>query len=137
MTTIADVKRFDLKFFQDPDGRLAPIEFDRDVPFEVKRIFYVFGVHNQNDRGKHSHYKTKQLLISVNGVINVKCDDGMGGVREWQLNQPWKALYIPEMIWDEQVYMTDDTVLLALSSTNYDKDDYIESWSEYLKVQGI
>ena len=44
MTTIADVKRFDLKFFQDPDGRLAPIEFDRDVPFEVKRMFYVFGV---------------------------------------------------------------------------------------------
>ena len=64
MTTIDDVKRFNLKFFDESDGRLAPIEFDKDVPFEVKRMFYVFGVHNQNDRGKHSHHKTKQLLIS-------------------------------------------------------------------------
>ena len=132
MTTIADVKRFDLKFFQDPDGRLAPIEFDRDVPFEVKRMFYVFGVHNQNDRGKHSHYKTKQLLISVNGSIDVKCDDGMG---EWQLNQPWKALYIPEMIWDEQVYMNHDAVLLVLSNTNYDSSDYIEDYEKFKEIK--
>ena len=72
MTTIDDVKRFNLKFFDETDGRLAPIEFDKDVPFEVKRMFYVFGVHNQNDRGKHSHHKTKQLLISVYGTVDVK-----------------------------------------------------------------
>ena len=84
MTTIDDVKRLNLKFFDEPDGRLAPIEFEKDVPFEVKRMFYVFGVHNQNDRGKHSHHKTKQLLISINGAIDVRCDDGMGGERTWQ-----------------------------------------------------
>ena len=61
MTTINDVKRFNLKYFDESDGRLAPIEFHKDVPFEVKRMFYVFGVHNQNDRGKHSHHETKQL----------------------------------------------------------------------------
>ena len=135
MTTIADVKRFDLKFFQDPDGRLAPIEFDRDVPFEVKRMFYVFGVHNQNDRGKHSHYKTKQLLISVSGAVDVKCDDGMGGVGVWQLNQPWKALYIPEMIWDEQIYFDHEAVLLVLSNTNYDPSDYIEDYEEFKRLK--
>ena len=54
------------------DGVLSIAEQLNEIPFEVKRMFYVFGVHNQNDRGKHSHYKTKQLLISVNGIIDGK-----------------------------------------------------------------
>ena len=135
MTTIDDVKRFNLKFIDDPDGRLAPIEFDKDVPFEVKRMFYVFDVHNQNDRGKHSHYKTKRLLISIKGSINVKCDDGMGGVREWELRTPWNALYIPEMIWDEQIYNSKDSILLVLSNTNYDPSDYIEDYEMFRRVK--
>jgi hypothetical protein len=135
MTTINDVKRFNLKFFDESDGRLAPIEFDKDVPFEVKRMFYVFGVHNQNDRGKHSHYKTKQLLISINGIIDVKCDDGVGGVKNWKLDKPWKALYIPEMIWDEQIYFNSESVLLVLSNTLYDKSDYIEDYEKFERVK--
>ena len=135
MTTIDDVKRFNLKFFDESDGRLAPIEFHKDVPFEVKRMFYVFGVHNQNDRGKHSHYETEQLLISINGSIDVKCDDGLGGVRTWTLTQPWNAIYIPEMIWDEQRYNTKDAILLVLSNTKYDKSDYIEDYEEFKKIK--
>ena len=135
MTTLDDVKRFNLKFFDESDGRLTPVEFYKDVPFKVKRMFYVFGVHNQNDRGKHSHYKTKQLLISINGSIDVKCDDGLGGVRNWTLNQPWKAIYIPEMIWDEQVYHSESSVLLVLSNTNYNVNDYIEDYDEFKRLK--
>ena len=135
MTTINDVKRFNLKFFDESDGRLTPVEFHKDVPFRVKRIFYVFGVHNQNDRGKHSHYETKQLLISINGAIDVKCDDGIGGVRTWKLDKPWKALYIPEMIWDEQIYTSSDSVLLVLANTLYDTSDYIEDYEEFRRLK--
>ena len=135
MTTIDDVKRINLKFINDPDGSLAPIEFDRDVPFEVKRMFYVFGVHNQNDRGKHSHYKTKQLLISISGAITVTCDDGMGGIMHYLLEKPWSALYIPEMIWDEQIYNSKDSVLLVLSNTSYDPSDYIEDYEEFRSLK--
>ena len=134
MTTITDVKRFDLKFFQDPDGRLAPIEFDRDVPFEVIRMFYVFGVHNQNDRGKHSHYKTKQVLICVNGEVKVLCDDGYRK-DTWVLNRPNHALYIPELIWDEQVYINSESVLLVLANTDYDFSDYIEDYEEFKRLK--
>ena len=63
MTTLKDIKQFNLKTFIEPDGKLTPIELDRDLLFEVKRIFYVFDVHDQNDRGKHSHYKTKQSVV--------------------------------------------------------------------------
>ena len=135
MNTIENVKLINLKTFIEPDGNLVPIELNKDIPFEVKRIFYVFGVHDQNDRGKHSHYKTKQLLISISGVINVKCDDGLGGKDTWQLNQPWKALYIPEMIWDEQIYFDHKTVLLVLSNTNYDSSDYIEDYEEFKRLK--
>ena len=135
MTTIDDVKRFNLKFFDENDGKLAPIEFSKDIPFKVQRMFYVFGVHNQNDRGKHSHYKTKQLLISINGSIDVKCDDGLGGVKKWTLSKPWNAIYIPEMIWDEQIYKSQDSVLLVLANTLYNPSDYIENFKTFRRIK--
>lgn len=135
MITINEVKKINLKSFDEPDGRLVPVEFDKDVPFEVKRMFYVFGVHNQNNRGKHSHYKTKQLLISIAGSVSVKCDDGMGGIRHDLLDKPWKALYIPEMIWDEQIYSDKDSVLLVLSNTNYNSSDYINDYEHFQRIK--
>ena len=134
MTTLDDVKKFTLKTFTEPDGKLIPIELDKDMPFEVKRMFYVYDVHNQNDRGKHSHHKTKQILIAVNGGVTVICDDGKKR-RNYVLNEPNKALLIPEMIWDEQVYHSESSVLLVLSNTNYDVNDYIEDYDEFKRLK--
>ena len=132
--TLNDIKLFNIKTITEPDGSLVPIEFDTDIPFKVERIFYVFGVHNQNDRGQHSHYKTKQVLICLNGEVKVICDDGYEK-KTWLLNEPNKALYIPELIWDEQVYKSNDTVLLVLANTNYDSDDYIRIYDEFKKIK--
>ena len=134
MTTLKDVKEFNLKSFIEPDGKLTPIELDRDIPFEVKRMFYVYDVHDQNDRGKHSHHKTKQILIAVSGRVTVVCDDGKTK-RNYVLEEPSRALYIPEMIWDEQIYQDENTVLLVLSNTNYDFDDYIEDYGEFKRIK--
>jgi len=134
MNTIENVKLINLKTFIEPDGNLVPIESNKDIPFEVKRIFYVFGVHDQNDRGKHSHYKTKQVLICVNGEVKVLCDDGYRK-DTWILNRPNHALYIPELIWDEQVYINSESVLLVLANTNYDFSDYIEDYEEFKRLK--
>ncbi len=134
MTTLDDVKKFTLKTFTEPDGNLIPIEFDKDISFDVKRMFYVYDVHDQNDRGKHSHHKTKQILIAVNGGVTVICDDGKKR-RNYVLNEPNKALLIPEMIWDEQVYHSESSVLLVLSNTNYDVNDYIEDYDEFKRLK--
>ena len=134
MTSLKDVKEFNLKSFIEPDGKLTPIELDRDIPFEVKRMFYVYDVHDQNDRGKHSHYKTKQILIAVSGRVTVICDDGKEK-QKYILSEPSRALYIPEMIWDEQIYYSEDSVLLVLSNTNYDPDDYIEDYDEFKRLK--
>ena len=134
MMTINDVKLLNLKTFIEPDGNLVPVESKHDIPFDIKRIFYVYGVQNQDDRGKHSHYKTKQILICLNGEVEVVCDDGEQR-KIYRLTKPHQAIYIPEMIWDEQRYLSEDSVLLVLSNTYYDPEDYIEDYDEFIKIK--
>ena len=136
MTTISDVKLFNLRNFIEPDGNLVPIESNHDIPFDIKRVFYVYGVKDQDDRGKHSHYKTKQILICLNGNIDVIVDDGVHR-KKYRLSKPNQALYIPEMIWDEQVYKSEESVLLVLANTHYDIKDYVENYDDFLKTKGI
>ena len=99
--TLEDVKFFNTRTMVEPDGNLVPIESNHDIPFPIKRVFYVYGVKNQDDRGKHSHYKTKQVLICVHGKVEVLVNDGLKE-KKYLLESPQQALYIPEMIWDEQ-----------------------------------
>tara|TARA_Y100000034_G_scaffold61213_1_gene74324 strand:- start:1248 stop:1664 length:417 start_codon:yes stop_codon:yes gene_type:complete len=134
MKTLKDVKLIKLKTHVEPDGNLVPIEFDEDIPFKVKRIFYVYGVHDQLDRGQHGHHNTKQVLICLNGEVEVMCDDGYER-KTWILNNPSDALYIHELIWDEQIYTSNDTVLLVLSNTSYNPKDYIENYEEFKKLK--
>jgi hypothetical protein len=132
--TIEDVRFFNTRTIVEPDGNLVPIESNYDVPFSIKRIFYVYGVKDQNDRGKHAHYKTKQVLICLNGKIEVLVHDGKRK-QKYLLESPQQALYIPEMIWDEQVYLTEDTVLLVLSDIKYLPEDYIHDFEEFKKMK--
>lgn len=132
--TIDDVKFFNLKTVVASDGNLVPIESNKDIPFEIKRVFYVYGVKNQDDRGKHSHYKTKQILICLSGKVEVMVHDGKRENR-YLLESPQQALYIPEMIWDEQKYLTEDSVLLVLSNVEYIPDDYIHDFEQFKKLK--
>ena len=113
--TINDVKLITLKTTIACYGNLVPIESNIDLPFDIKRVFYVYGVKNQDDRGKHSHYKTKQVLICLSGEVEVVCDDGTHR-KKYKLTKPNQAIYIPELIWDEQRYISEDSVLLVLSN---------------------
>ena len=106
MNTVEDVKVINFIGFSQ-DGLLVPIE---DVPFEIKRIFYVSGVRSQNPRGKHAHHKTCQILFCLTGSILCICRDQQGYSQDFLLDEPTKGLYIPEMIWDEQIYQSEKTV---------------------------
>mgnify|MGYP003638775825 FL=1 len=85
-------------------------------------------------RGKHAHYKTEQVLICVHGKVEVLVNDGEKE-KKYLLESPQQALYIPEMIWDEQVYLTEDTVLLVLSNLKYDPNDYIHDFKKFKKIK--
>ena len=118
-----------LKIIKDDDGTLVPIELS-DLPFEPRRIFYVSGVPKGEERGNHAHFETQQILVCLQGSILVKLHDGTD-LKEYRL-KPNQAILVEKMIWDSQVFETDNDVLLAICSTNYDKSDYIEDFSDFI-----
>lgn len=119
---------FFLKKIEDPDGSLIPIEF-KDLPFIPKRIFIVSNVPKNAERGQHAHFKTQQILICLKGEILVKLYNGKH-LNEIHLMEK-QGVFVDKMIWDSQVFLTGDDILLSICSTNYDKKDYIESIEEF------
>jgi len=132
--TIDDVKFLDVKTVVDDNGNLVPIESGQDIPFEIKRIFYVYGVRDEEKRGKHAHFKTQQVLVCLHGKVEVIVKDGEREAR-YLLESPQQALYIPEMIWDEQVYRSETAALLVMSNTHYDPSDYIHDFGAFKNVR--
>jgi len=130
VTTINDVKVFDLAPYIDSEGSLVSVESAIDVPFKIERVFYIYGVHDQEDRGEHGHHTTEQVLICLNGQVKVLCDDGTDK-KEWILDKPNEGLYIPNLIWDEQTYLTVDSILLVFANTLYDPSDYISDYEKF------
>jgi|TARA_R100000084_G_C4586934_1_gene116543 hypothetical protein len=128
MTTVHDVKK--IKF--PTDGMLVPVELEKLIPFDVKRIFYIQGVKSLQKRGKHAHIKTNQVLVCLKGNIKCICKDQHGGEVSIILSDPTTGIHVPEMIWDEQIYLSEDSILLSFCSTNYDKQDYIENWEDFI-----
>lgn len=129
--TINDVRLFELRRFDEENGTLIPIE-DYELPFEIKRCFYVTGVSDRKPRGMHAHVKTQQVLVCPRGTVKVVCVDQDKKEKVVHLDSPTKALFVPEMIWDEQNYLSEDSVLLVFANTNYSSIDYITDMEEFL-----
>ena len=118
--------------FKDLDGSLIPIEFS-PLPFEPKRIFYVVGVPKGEERGMHAHYQSQQILTCIQGEILVKLHDG--SILQQHILRPNEWIFIDSMIWDSQVFLTGKDILLSLSSTSYNKEDYIEDFNKILSIK--
>lgn len=117
----------------DQRGKLVAIEGQQDVPFEVKRIFYIYATQPDVPRGHHSHHQTRQYLIAVNGSCKVTLDDGKQKITH-DLNQPNIGLLQDALVWGSMHDFTSDCVLLVLASEHYDEADYIRDYDEFLRV---
>lgn len=131
--TINDCKVAALPKINDPRGNLTFIEENKHIPFDIKRVFYLYDVPTEESRGAHAHKNLHQFMICLSGSFDVAIDDG-----EFQakihLNRPWKGLHVPPMIWAAEVNFDPGTVCLVLASAHYDELDYIRDYEEYLKV---
>lgn len=116
----------------DDRGKLVVIESNKDIPFEVARVFYIYGTEKDVVRGKHANRKSEFILVNVNGSSKVKVDYG-DSTEVYELNDPYTALYIPEMVWKDMYDFSDDSVLLVLSNQKYDSNEYIRDYKQYLK----
>lgn len=133
--TITDCKIIDLRKIQDPRGNLTPIEGGLDVPFEIKRIFYLYDVPGGESRGAHAHYMDNQFLIAASGAFEVFVDDGVNQ-KVFTLNRPYYGLLVPPGIWAAEQEFSSGSVCLVLTDNTYEAEDYIRDYDEFLKFKG-
>lgn len=124
------ILEFDIK--GDEKGHLIAFEEDQNVPFEIKRVFYIFGTQNGVARGNHANRNTKFLLISVSGSCKVDVFDGQNK-ETISLDKPNKGLFMDKMVWKKMYAFSPDCVLLALASEYYDENEYIRNHDDFLK----
>jgi len=123
-----------LPLIDDVRGMLSFGEFERDVPFPIKRYFLVFGVSSKHIRGEHAHKTLHQFLVCVHGRCNVVVDDGTHR-QEFILDSPSIGVYIPPLVWAVQYQYSPDAVLLVLASDYYDPQDYVRDYAEFLAIR--
>jgi acetyltransferase-like isoleucine patch superfamily enzyme len=123
-----------LKKVSDIRGQLVVGEIYKEIPFAVKRFFFVFGVPSKETRGEHAHKRCHEFLVCVKGSCNVTVDDGFNR-HEILLNQPNLGLHLPPMVWITHHHYSDDAVLLVLASETYSQEDYIRDKGEFLQLR--
>ena len=117
----------------DERGHLVVVEGMKDVPFEIKRIFYIYGSDAEVVRGQHANRKTEFVLINVAGKSKVRVKDGEGNEAVFCLNRPHTGIYLPTMVWKDMYDFSEDSVLLCLASEHYDNKEYIRDYNEFVK----
>ena len=122
----------DLKGFSDDNGGLSVVESTIDIPFDIKRIFYLYDIPGGKDRGAHAHIECHQFLIAGSGSFDVLLDDGKSK-KLVTLNQPYRGLHIPPGIWASEVNFSSGSICLVLASHKYDEYDYIREYDKFLK----
>lgn len=134
MNLIDQVKLIDFTERGDERGYLVVIESEKDIDFELKRLFYIYGSQSDVVRGQHANKKSEFVLVNVNGSSKVTIKDGLGNSKTYVLDRPNLGLYIPKLLWKDMYDFSEDSVLLVLSSEYYDSNEYIRDYEEYEKL---
>ena len=120
----------------DPRGDLTPVEGGRQIPFEIARIFYLYNVPVDAERGGHANKNCEQVLFALSGSYRVIVDDGQTREEYW-LRDPRKGLYIGRMVWREMDSFSQGAVSMVLASRHYDAGDYYRDYGAFLKALSI
>ena len=134
--TIHDCRLIDLRKISDPRGNLTVIEGNGDIPFEIKRVYYLYDVPGGESRGAHAHKELYQLLIAANGSFSVTLDDGQEKAI-YNLKRPYYGLLIVPGIWRDLDDFSSGSVCLCLASEHYEADDYIRDYNEFIEYKQI
>ncbi len=117
----------------DPRGALTFIESGRQVPFEIRRVYYLYDVHAGAERGGHAHKHLEQALMALSGSFDVVLDDGIEK-RRFHLDRPWQSLYICPMVWRVIDNFSGGAVCMVLASMPYDESDYYRNYQDFLSA---
>lgn len=117
---------------EDRKGNLTFIEGGAHIPFDIKRVYYLYDVPGGTDRGAHAHLQLEQLLIAISGSFDVLLDDGRTK-QEFHLDRAHVGLYVPPMYWRELANFTTGSVCLVLASAPYTESDYVRNYASFLE----
>lgn len=130
MHTIDDVKMIKFSDFGDERGKLVVIEGEKDIPFQIKRVFYIYDSDHDIIRGQHANKESQFVLVNVSGQSKVKVYDGKNS-KIITLDQPMMGVYLPSMIWKDMYDFSSNAVLLVIASEYYDEEEYIRDINDY------
>lgn len=122
----------ELPKISDPRGNLSVIEEFKDIPFKIERTYWIYDVPGGETRGGHAYKENQEFIVALSGSFDVVLDDGKEK-QIFSLNRSYNGLYVPKGMWREMENFSTNSLALVLSSTKYDKDDYIRDYQEFLK----
>ncbi|NNE55516.1 MAG: WxcM-like domain-containing protein [Flavobacteriales bacterium] len=122
----------DLPVISDPRGDLTFLEGDRHVPFPIRRVYFLYNVPVDSERGGHAHRELEQVVFALSGSFRIKVDDGTSKTEYW-LRNPRKGLYINRMVWREMDSFSQGAVCMVIASQYYDEGDYFRNYEDFQK----
>ncbi|SHE64049.1 WxcM-like, C-terminal [Psychroflexus salarius] len=133
-TSIQDCQLIEINQIGDRRGHISVIENNREVPFEVKRVFYLYDIPGGESRGAHAHVECHQLLIAASGGFQVEVNDTKNK-HVFSLGRPNQALHVPPGIWASEINFTSGAICLVLASHEYDEQDYLRNYNDFLNFK--
>lgn len=131
--SLKDCRLIDLPRITDPRGNLTFVEGNRHVPFEIKRVYYLYDVPGGSHRAAHGHKKLHQLMIAMSGSFDVTLDDGTDKTK-YHLNRSYYGLYIPPMLWRDLDNFSSGSVCMVLASEYFDEADYYRNYDDFVRA---
>ena len=132
---MADVRQLSFSFHGDERGKLIALEaLSEQLPFEVKRMYFIYDTTPGTVRGRHAHRLLKQVLVCVSGACTIECEMPDGTKAEHRLDWPDKGLLIEGLVWRNMRDFSKDAVLLVLADKHYDESDYIRDYGEFRRI---
>lgn len=122
----------ELNCIRDHRGNLTSVEGNEHIPFEIKRVYWLYDVPGGASRGGHAHKELEQFIIAASGSFDILLDDGKGQKSRVHLNRSYKGLYIPKMVWRELDNFSSSSVCLVLASQKYDERDYFRDYKDFV-----
>ena len=132
--SIKDVKILELPKFADPRGNLSFVEQDKHIPFVIRRTYWLYDVPGGECRGGHAYRENQEFIVALSGSFDVVLDDGTEK-KTFTLNRSYYGLYVPKGLWREMENFSTNSLAMILSSTDYDANDYVRDYDEFLTLK--
>ena len=132
--TVDKCRILKLQNIEDFRGSISVLEGKKDLPFEIKRVFYIYDVPSGQNRGSHAHKTLEQFVICLSGSFDIYVNDGVTK-KTFHMDRAWEGLYIPPMIWSSENNFASNSLCLVVVSDYYNEDDYLRNYGEFVRIK--